>query len=255
MAAVLTEAEQAHLATLTLWLDSMRDWFALILRDEDPVLVLSPDVPPWVLVCAQRLDRSIFAQPNAVLAVPGLSPYAAGYALGLMRWGAFSFKARAPREVRAAIKKIRLSKKARRRFVRMWQDFLIDVQILVRKHGRLRSNFARELRALARITGRYSGHDESEFHRGLSAGLHGLGPDSPGDRSNDATEVYLLLVIWWRFVVRFDSVTVLHAWLTRTLGPARAGERKRTEKICQRIGLRFRERGRPRKNPTPALPA
>ncbi len=172
-----------------------------------------------------------------------------------MRWGDAALGVRPPPELRAAIKKIRLAKKARRQAVRLWQDFLIDVQVLVRPHGRLRPVYQRELKHLARLARRYSGLDESEFHRGLSTGLRGFGSGVPGDRSTDATQVYLALVVWWRFVAQLNSVTHLHRWLGLVLGPARAGERKRTEKICERIGLRFRPRGRPRKNPTRALPA
>lgn len=106
----------------------------------------------------------------------------------------------------------------------------------------------------SRLTAKYSGHEASEFHRGLSSGLQGVGHGVPGDRSNHATDVYLALLVWWRFIPRLGSVTLLHRWLGQVLGPARAGDRKRTEKICERIGLKFRDRGRPRINPTLALP-
>lgn len=251
----LTDADRAHLAIIALWLDSLRSWFVLMAADRDQPIAVDEAAPAWVRTCASRLDRTLFAPTHAALGEPVLTPYRAGYCLGLMRWGDTWMNLKAPREVRDAVKKIRLSKKARRQLIRMWQDFLISLQILVRQNGRLRDAGQRELNRLVRLTKKYTGHDESEFHRGLSAGLQGIGPGVPGDRSNPATDVYLALVVWWRFVVRFASVTVLHAWLTRLLGPARAGERKRTEKICERIGLKFRPRGRPRKNPTPALPA
>lgn len=64
--------------------------------------------------------------------------------------------------------------------------------------------------------------------------------------------MYLVLVIWWRFIADCQSIAQLHAWLTRVLGPNRAGHLKRTEKICQRLGLKLKGRGRPRKIQTPA---
>jgi hypothetical protein len=254
-AKTLTDVDRAHLAIIALWLDSLRGWFALMAAEGNEPIAVDAAAPDWVRICASRLDRTLFAPANVALDAPVLTPYRAGYCLGLMRWGTNQLNIKVPREVRDAVKKIRLSKKARRQVVRLWQDFLISVQILVRKNGRVQTACQRELNQLVRLTKKYTGPDEWEFHRGLSSGLRGFGNGAPGDRSNHATDVYLALVVWWRFVVRFASVTVLHAWLTRLLGPARAGERKRTEKICERIGLKFRPRGRPRKNPTPALPA
>ena len=35
--------------------------------------------------------------------------------------------------------------------------------------------------------------------------------------------------------------------LVKVFGPYRTGDLKRTEKICQRIGLRYRKAGRPKK--------
>jgi len=248
----LTPAEAKHIETIALWLDSMRDWLALQAADPDQPLPLDTAAPGWVKNCVARLDHTIFApvQANLPEAVP--TPYRVGYAFGLMKWGTGGLTGKIPREVRLAVKKIRLSKKARRQVVRLWQDFLISAQILTRKNGRLQPAYLREINLAARAAQKYTGPDESEFHRGVATGLRGLGRDVPGDRSTDATNIHLLLVLWWRFVVRFESVTQLHAWLTRIFGPALAGDRKRTEKICQRIKLRFRERGRPRKNPTPA---
>ena len=254
MAAVLTARDQESLATLSLWLDSTRDWYAVMWEEES--FKPSPDTPAWVRTCSARLDNTLFAPAKKALDQPVRTPFRAGYALGIIRWGTDRLiKVKIPREVREAAKKIRLSKKARKEFVRRWQAFLIDLQLFVRKNGRLQFAFRRELNWLKRTCDRYEGPDESEYHRGLADGLRGFGRGAPGDRSNLATDVYLFLVIWWRFVARFRSVTELHAWLQRCLGQNRAGDRKRTEKICERIELTFRGRGRPPKNPTLLLTA
>lgn len=232
----------------------MRDWFAFVSKDDDEPIVVDGTAPPWVEVCARRLDGTLFAPVNAVLGEGMLTPYRLGYALGLTKWGSASIRMKAPPELKLAVKGIRLAKKARRELVRMCQDFFISVQILAKKNGRLQIYAQKEFKHAERISRKYTGRDESDFHRGLSDGLRGLGRGAPGDRSTDATDVYLLLVMWWRFVVRFASVTQFHGLVIRCLGPSRAGGKKRTEKICQRIGLKFRSRGRPRLNPTLPLP-
>jgi len=63
----------------------------------------------------------------------------------------------------------------------------------------------------------------------------------------DSTKVYMLMFIHWRWVEKMGSVAELHRGLGRLLGTHLVGDVKRIEKLCQRIGLRFRSRGRPSK--------
>jgi len=63
---------------------------------------------------------------------------------------------------------------------------------------------------------------------------------------NSAFEVYLFMLWHWREIAELDSVRVLHEMLARHLGNQRAGDLKRTEKICQRIALHYRKAGRPK---------
>lgn len=69
-----------------------------------------------------------------------------------------------------------------------------------------------------------------------------------GDMGNTTFEIYLFMLLFWGFVDRLESVSQLHQVFVKVFGPHRAGDLKRTEKICQRIGLRYRNRGRPRKS-------
>jgi hypothetical protein len=71
---------------------------------------------------------------------------------------------------------------------------------------------------------------------------------SYGSFGNSAFEVYVFMLCHWRMVEKLESVRELHELLVKHLGPQRTGELKRIEKICQRIGLRFRKPGAPRKN-------
>lgn len=56
-----------------------------------------------------------------------------------------------------------------------------------------------------------------------------------------------VLVAQWRAIAQLNSVAQLHSVLSQAVAPfGIVVERKRIEKLCQRIGLRFRKPGRPR---------
>jgi len=67
-----------------------------------------------------------------------------------------------------------------------------------------------------------------------------------GELGNTTFEIYLFLLLCWQFVERLNSVHHLHEQLVKVFGPYRTGDLKRTEKICQRIGLHYRKPGRPK---------
>ena len=71
------------------------------------------------------------------------------------------------------------------------------------------------------------------------SGLDGFG--------NSAIEIYNFMLVYWRIIDRLNSAHHLHEVLVKVFGPYRAGDLKRTEKICQRIELHYRKRGRPKK--------
>jgi hypothetical protein len=81
------------------------------------------------------------------------------------------------------------------------------------------------------------------------AGAFAQKPSGPGASSfgNTAFEIYNFMLLYWRIIERLKSVHHLHEVLVKVFGPYRAGDLKRTEKICQRIGLRYRKAGRPKK--------
>jgi len=69
----------------------------------------------------------------------------------------------------------------------------------------------------------------------------------PGDIGSTNFEIYMFLIVRWRTVVQLKSVSDLHQLLRKVIGEQRAGDLKRIEKICQRIGLHLRKPGRPKK--------
>jgi hypothetical protein len=82
------------------------------------------------------------------------------------------------------------------------------------------------------------------------AGAFAQKPSGPGSGNfgNTAFEIYNFMLLYWRIVERLDSVHHLHEVLVKVFGPYRSGDLKRTEKICQRIGLHYRKAGRPKKS-------
>lgn len=226
----------------------------LSLRNTEPEEAVKADVPDWVRACSLKLETTLFAQVTENFAETVFTPYRVGYALGLMRWGSHQATEPPKPEVVRLLKKRRLSPLARKATGKLIEAFAIkhDLHPLInRKESKyIPPNFRARMRKLDN----YGGADSAEYHRGLSDGLRGIGQGAPGEKTTLATDLYLTLIMWWRVVVRFQSVTELHLWLTRVLGPQKVGEKKRIEKICERIGLTLREGGRPRKTPTLAPP-
>ena len=81
------------------------------------------------------------------------------------------------------------------------------------------------------------------------AGAFAQKPTGPGLRGlgSSAFEIYNFMLFYWRIIDRLNSVHHLHETLVKVFGPYRTGDLKRTEKICQRIGLHYRKPGRPAK--------
>ena len=62
-----------------------------------------------------------------------------------------------------------------------------------------------------------------------------------------ATPVYILLAYRWRHVETMPSIPAVHRFCITFLGAGQIGELKTFQKLCQRIGLKLRTPGRPRK--------
>ncbi len=87
----------------------------------------------------------------------------------------------------------------------------------------------------------------ADFAQGMADAFRMLAGEN---KSNDATEIYLFMSLFWRVVEQLRSVDQLHQVLIKILGRNRAGyDPKRVAQICHRVGKRFRRRGRPRKIP------
>jgi hypothetical protein len=144
--------------------------------------------------------------------------------------------------------RFRLSAGANRKIGKISEDFFLRGGLMTRLELRRSQFFPPDFKAYLRKLERESCAKASEYHRGLADGLNGVGKDSPKDQSDNATEIYFLTAMFWRTVAKFSSVTEYHSWLQLMLGSpkVRVEDRERIAKICQRIGLRFRKRGRPK---------
>lgn len=236
---------------LGLWLESLHDMLTLSVRRYEPENAAKLEIPDWVRKCSDRIEETTFRHVNETLSEAVFTPYRVGYAIGLMRWGDASLKKPLNSAIKRLSKRTRLSNRAKRKVNKLLYDFAV-AHDLYPWLGKPVSKFIPiQHREKVRRLDKTAGEGSAEYHHGLADGLRGLGEKSPHDKSTLATDVHFALLMWWRIVARFRSVTELHHWLTRILGPQRVGDKKRIEKICQRIGLRFRSRGRPRKNQTP----
>jgi hypothetical protein len=85
-----------------------------------------------------------------------------------------------------------------------------------------------------------------DFLKGFARGFSEMpfGHRGTGDRRD--TDTYLLLLFFRPWLKVCPSVTELHELIVRVQGSIAAGDKSRTEKICQRLGLRFGKRGRPK---------
>jgi hypothetical protein len=94
-------------------------------------------------------------------------------------------------------------------------------------------------------------HEEAAaFFQGFAAGLSTKrGELAHHLEGSTAHPIYLRLFLDWPSIERLGSVRELYEYLQRKgMTRAQLGEQKRLEKICQRMGLTFREPGRPPKN-------
>lgn len=98
--------------------------------------------------------------------------------------------------------------------------------------------------------------DSKEFLQAYAAAF-AQKPSGPraGNMGSSAFEIYCFMLIHWQFVERLNTIHHLHQVLVKVFGPYRTGDLKRTEKICQRIGLHYRKPGRPAKVETIQTPA
>ena len=71
--------------------------------------------------------------------------------------------------------------------------------------------------------------------------------DGQSLRRTTSTPLYVWMLIFWRYVNRMPTATVLHERLCWVFGPQQIGEVGRVKQMCYRHKIRLRPRGRPKK--------
>jgi hypothetical protein len=247
------EAEDKLIEAVSKWIDGWSDLLELTTDLTWGERTTPDDLPSWVRKVASKLAGTLFAPVTTALDELEFSPYRVGYAMGIMQWGNSEMSAKPSPELEKILRRVKISPRAKRKVSKLFEQFFLRAGLTpaeLRRSRFIPPDFKSYLAKVERGTLK----DVREFHRGMVDGLEGVGKGVSRDQSNLATDIYLALAMWWRIVISYTSVTELHQWLTRILGEQRVGDRKRVEKICERIGLRFREPGRPPKNPTLVLP-
>ncbi|MBI5395931.1 MAG: hypothetical protein HZA91_11595 [Verrucomicrobia bacterium] len=89
--------------------------------------------------------------------------------------------------------------------------------------------------------------DVADFYRGFAYGIECQRKwSTSGGAPNPTWRVYMTLWQNWQRVERMASTTELCDWLTAQLdGNIVGSDPRRIQKICERIGLKLRARGRP----------
>lgn len=70
--------------------------------------------------------------------------------------------------------------------------------------------------------------------------------DGQSLRRTTSTPLYVWMLIYWRYVNRMPSVTVLYQWLCWAFGSQQIGDIARVKQMCFRHKVRLRPQGRPK---------
>jgi len=84
----------------------------------------------------------------------------------------------------------------------------------------------------------------SAYAKAISTEL--FNSDGQALRQTTSTPLYVWMVIFWRYIRRMPSATILHKWLCWAFGKQQIGELERVKKMCFRHKIQFRGKGRPR---------
>lgn len=143
---------------------------------------------------------------------------------------------------------------------KQWEDL---ERLLIKKWGeKAEEKFVEHLRFVAEtfcpayeraittaitLASKQASKEQAEFFKGYSEVV----AESPDARADTTIRIYWIMVLNWRLFEFLRqsgkySVRQLHELLCQIFGSHLVGDLKKTEKMCERKGLSFRRRGRPR---------
>ena len=155
-------------------------------------------------------------------------------------------------EIMEALDKLlqaKLSKKAYDRIVEEGKKYEGDIDRFCAGFEDVLTAKAECIKAVVNVANRQRLNEKIDFFGGYAHALATPLFNESGRLAHEklTTNIYLLMCIFWKYVRKMPSTAVLHGWLTRLLGNQAVGDLDRVRKICFRIKLRLRPRGRPRK--------
>ncbi len=193
---------------------------------------LSGESPTWVNNVGRELLKTF--HPTAKLKVsPHWEPGEVGAILGqqIAYFDSLEYLVRPP-EGKIDWKKLRLvygkdiKKRARAYEKKFSEQFLPELERAIK--FALKLAIEQEYRACSKFF--------AAFGRGIERRVSGV-----GDIGRTNTRIYILLLVAWRSVEKLGSIPALHKALCRIFGSHLVGELKRIEKMCERLGLSYRE--------------
>lgn len=199
---------------------------------------LNDDWPTWVQNVGRELSRTFY--PTAKLKFQSWEPGEIGAMLGqqIAYYGSLKEILDVDAEERIDWKKLRLvyGKDIRKRVQTYEKKF--DEQFLPDLERALKFALGLAIEQEYRPCSKFFAAFGRAIERRVS---------STGEIGRTNTRIYILLMIAWRSVEKLGSVRELHQCLCRIFGNHPVGDMKRVEKMCQRLGLHFGPRGRPKK--------
>jgi hypothetical protein len=198
------------------------------------------DLPKWVIRCGEKVSCSLMPriQQGSNFAAKG-NHYKAGFALGMIETGlkmaADLFKKLKPWPAMPELTKEEIRKGLRRYFGALGDSIL-------ETGGNNGTGLEKDVEE---FESKMDLAQSAEFAQGAADAKAML---AGKNKSNDATRIYLCMLVFWRVVDRLESVDQLFEMLTKIFGRNLVGsDPKRISQICLRVGKKFRVRGRPRK--------
>jgi len=193
---------------------------------------LSGDWPTWVRNVGRELTKTVY--PTAKLK---FSPHWEPGEVGAMLGQQIAYFASLPDLVQPPQKKVDWKK--------LRLVYGTDIKKRVRAYERkFRKHFAPEFERAIKFGLKLAIEQEyrpsSRFFAAFGRGIQRR-VTSAGDIERTNTRIYILLLVAWRSVEKLGSVPALHKVLCRVFGTHLTGELKRIEKMCERLGLSYRE--------------
>lgn len=212
----------------------------LVGKSERPIMGAG-EYPAWVHSASDRISRAIFSHAHEALESDYSRAYCLGLAVGMVHVSDKKFGELVVNPLLDEIaREVIVSPEQAQAFAQMLYG---DEKATVPENSLISLELEEDI---ATTEAKLNSGEMEDFHKGALAAARML---NGRNKANDATDIYIFMVICWRWVETMTSVDELHDALTLFLGRNRIGaDVDRTRQICKRVKKRFRAPGRPRKS-------